>query len=64
MTDGREGCYIYRRISEGEEIWVICNFEKENRIQLAIQGEVLLSNSDRKEISGVYAPYECAVIRR
>lgn len=61
-TDGRQGCYIYKRADADEEIWVICNFENESNIQLETEGEILLSNSGRKEINGRYSPYECAVV--
>lgn len=63
-TDGRNGCYIYKRADADEEIWVICNFEKESILRLDIKGEVLLTNTGRTEINGKYQPYECAVIRR
>lgn len=63
MTNGGKGFYIYRRKDADEELWIICNFENESDIKLDIKGEILLTNLKRRNISGVYAPYECAVVR-
>lgn len=63
MTDDRSGCYIFKRTDENEEIWIICNFENTNSIRLDISGQIILSNSGREKIGGVYAPYECAVVK-
>lgn len=63
MTDGRNGCYIYKRAKDGETVWVICNFDKEQDIQIDISGEIVLSNYGRREINGKFMPYECLVVK-
>lgn len=64
MTNGRKGCYIYKRFDEKETYYIICNFENQQEINVDFDGEIILSNSNRKEISGVFTPYECVVIKK
>ena len=44
---------------------IVCNFEKENQIELPYKNaELLLSNyTENRSISGVYSPYELAVFK-
>lgn len=66
ITGDRNGVYIYKMTDKesGKTIAVVCNFEKENSLKLDLSGECLLSNyGERKDISGDYKPYECAVFR-
>ena len=62
LTDGRHGCCVYKMSDGSETVFVICNFEHENKIEVDFDGEIILANCKRTEICGVYAPYECAVI--
>lgn len=66
LTDGREGAYIYKmtdRVTK-EAIVVVCNFKEEQEISLDVAGECILSNYEkRKQVSGMYKAYECAVFR-
>ena len=63
ITDNRQGVYIYKRTSDNEEYIVICNFERQNEINLDINGEIVLSNTNRNSVNGIYSPYECVVLR-
>ncbi|MBO5069303.1 MAG: glucohydrolase, partial [Roseburia sp.] len=63
ITGDRTGVYIYRRNSGNECYVVVCNFENEQNLALEIAGEVVLSNTGRKAISGSCKPYECFVIK-
>ena len=63
LTDGRHGCCVYKMSDGNETVFVICNFEHENKIEVDFDGEIILANCKRTEICGVYAPYECAVIK-
>ena len=56
-----ENAFIYERKYIDETITVICNFDKNNHID-GINGQVILSNLNRTEASGHFAPYECAVV--
>lgn len=62
MTDNRHNCYIFRRFDNDSEIWIICNFEEKNNIEIDIEGEILLSNYGRKTVDGQYEPYEILVL--
>ena len=55
--------FVYVREADGEKILVICNFEEPSEILVEdVSGTLLLSNyGERKEVSGLYAPYETAV---
>ena len=64
VTCDRDNCYIYRRFDENEEIWVICNFEKENRIDIPIDGEILLTNYGRNRMNTCFKPYEIIVLKK
>ena len=63
LTEGRDGMYIYRRYTDCESYIVVCNFENESVLDTDYTGECVLSNNGRREINGVYAPYECAVYK-
>lgn len=63
MTNGKNGCYVYKRFDENETILVVCNFDKEQNIDIAENGEIILSNTDRTTLCGTFAPYECAVVK-
>ena len=54
--------FIYTRTLDGDRWVVVCNFAREQRIELPFAcGEAVLSSLGRREANGVYAPYECAV---
>ena len=55
--------FAYTRSLGGSTLLIVCNFEKAQRIQLPPEGTTLLSNLGRTEVSGDYAPYECAIFR-
>ena len=64
LTGEREGVYIYKMTDRdtGEAVVVVCNFQKENEIDLDLTGECILSNYEKRtQMSGVYGAYECAV---
>ncbi len=63
LTNGREGMYLYSRTLGVETYLVVCNFDKERPLSFEKEGKVFLSNMGRSSISGVYAPYECAVFQ-
>ena len=65
ITAKNENCFIYEREFKGETITVVCNFDKENKIQLPYKNaKLLLSNyTENRSISGVYSPYELAVFK-
>jgi glycosidase len=54
--------FLYRREYEGEEIIVLCNFEKETEIKLPSGCVRLLGNRPAHE-SEVFAPFEAAVYK-
>ena len=63
---GRDGCLIYERSYGDEHFLVVCNFEKENRIDgISESGELILSNYllQNAEINRTYAPFEAAIYR-
>ncbi len=64
ISSPEDDCFIYTR-SNGREKWVvICNFEKEQVIDLPIKCEKpSLVNMDRKTADGLYLPYECAAAK-
>ncbi len=64
ITDGRKGCYIYKRYDENETYYIICNFENGQTLEFDFDGEIVLSNSNRKEINGTYVPYECVIVKK
>ncbi len=54
----------YTRKLEGQEILVVCNFEKASEIKLPEEKKLLLSNYGLTEKNGsTFAPYEIAVFR-
>jgi len=64
LTGNQKGCYIYSMTSpdSAKDVIVVCNFEKENRININKTGNCVLYNHKKREhMSGTYAPYECAV---
>ena len=63
ISGPEEECFIFTR-TLGQEQWaVVCNFAQETVIELPFDGEVVLSNLGRIDVSGIYQEYECAVIR-
>ena len=55
---------IYTRSGKDETWAVICNFEREQNIELPFECEKpLLANLNRSSAAGKYAPYECAAAR-
>ena len=63
ISGPEEECFIFTR-TLGQEQWaVVCNFAQETVIELPLDGEVVLSNQGRIDVSGIYQEYECAVIR-
>lgn len=63
VTNGRDGMYVYKRTSGDDCYIVVCNFEKENTLDIDVEGERVLSNLGEREICGKYQPYECAVYK-
>ena len=62
ISKPEDGFFIFTRALNGKKWVVICNFEKKSDIELPLECEaVMLGNLGRKNISGQYAPYECAV---
>jgi glycosidase len=55
--------FLYRREYDGEEIIVLCNFEKETEISLPEGCMRLLGNYPEHE-NNVFAPYESAIYRK
>ena len=56
--------FIYTRTWKDEKWVVVCNFETEQEINVPFDCEVpALTNLKRTSMSGVYAPYECAIAR-
>jgi oligo-1,6-glucosidase len=64
ISSPEDGCFIYTR-SAGDEKWVvICNFEKDQDIELPFDCEPpALANLGRKTASGHYISYECAAAK-
>ena len=63
LSAPEDECFIFTR-ELGLEKWaVVCNFAKENTVELPFDGDVLLSNLNRTQAGGQYQAYECAVIR-
>lgn len=59
-----DGWFAYARTLEDERWLVVCNFEKPQTIRLPFALEApRLSNLNRAQADGLYAPYECAVCR-
>ena len=63
LTEDRKGIYIYKRFLENESYLVVCNFENETELTLDFNGELVLTNYGKRDISGKYLPYECAVYK-
>ena len=54
--------FVFTRGLDGKKWVVVCNFEKKSDIKLPFECEaVTLGNLGRINISGNYAPYECAI---
>ena len=64
LSSPEDDFFIYTR-SAGDEKWVvICNFEKEQRIELPFECEPpALANLGRTTAAGRYISYECAAAR-
>ena len=64
LSSPEDDFFIYTR-SAGDEKWVvICNFEKEQRIELPFECEPpALANLGRTTAAGRYISYECATAR-
>ncbi len=63
LSHPEDDYFAYTRTLDGDKILIVCNFEKEQDISLPTAGTALLANLGRKDVSGNYAPYECAVFR-
>jgi len=62
LQESKPNCFIYVREDAKEKILVVCNYEKAQDLTELPEGDLLLSNMDRKAgINGAYSPYECAV---
>ena len=56
--------FIYTRELGGEKWAIICNFEKDQDIELPFECEApAVANLDRRTADGSYSPYECSVSR-
>jgi glycosidase len=56
--------FIYTRAWKDEKWVIVCNFETEQEISVPFNCEApALTNLKRTSMSGVYAPYECAIAR-
>jgi oligo-1,6-glucosidase len=62
LTGEADSYFMYRREYEGEEMLVVCNFEKETRIELPKNLVRVLGNYPEHE-SGIFAPYESAIYK-
>ena len=62
LTGEAKTHFLYSRKYEGEEMIVLCNFEKEAEIPLPRGCERLLGNYPAHEDS-VFSPYEAAIYR-
>ncbi len=63
LTRGN-GYFAYSRKAEGEEIIVVCNFERETEISGLPNFEYLFGNTAARLPNGTYAPYETAVFKK
>ena len=62
----QDGCFIYEREYENEHFLVVCNFEKENKIEnYDLEGTLVLSNRNLQSasVNRVYEPFEAAIYR-
>lgn len=61
-----EDCFVYLRTLGEERCLVVCNFEKEQQIDLSVtNGELMLSNygCETATVNRIYKPYEAAIYR-
>lgn len=63
ITENRRGIYIYKRYDEKQCYIAVCNFENENELVFDTEGRYVLGNCGKRNISGTYKPYECAVFK-
>lgn len=63
ITENRRGIYIYKRYDEKQCYIAVCNFENENELVFDTEGSYVLGNCGKRNISGTYKPYECAVFK-
>ena len=64
LSSQEDDFFIYTRAAGGEKWVVVCNFEKEQVIDLPFGCEKpALSNLGRKTADGRYLPYECAAAK-
>ena len=64
LSSQEDDFFIYTRAAGGEKWVVVCNFEKEQVIDLPFGCEKpALSNLGRKTADGRYQPYECAAAK-
>jgi glycosidase len=57
-----DNAFIYERTYNDDRFILVCNFKNTSTPEVE-DGEVVLSNLDRKSAKGTYQPYECAVIK-
>ncbi|MBQ2422709.1 MAG: alpha-glucosidase C-terminal domain-containing protein, partial [Clostridia bacterium] len=62
VSKQEDGNFIFTRTYEGKRFIVICNFEEEAEISVETNGKIVLSNYGRDTVSGIYRPYEVAII--
>lgn len=58
-----ENAFIFKRSYKNNSYIVICNFDKENKIKLYKNSEIVLSNYNRKTIPEKLKPYEVLVLK-
>ncbi len=63
LSRGEDDYFVYERTLENEKYIVICNFDRESKIECPT-GEIVLTNYQREAGDiGVFRPYEAAVYR-
>ncbi len=62
LTGDAKNCFMYRREYEGEEMIVVCNYEKESRIELPANLSRVLGNYPEHK-DNVFAPFEAAIYK-
>lgn len=63
VTNERKGIYLYKRYTDTENYLVICNFSNETYLNCEYCGEIVLSNTGRETVNGIYLPYECVIVK-
>ncbi len=63
ITGDRKGIYVYKRYTESDCYIVVCNFETQKNLDIMTNCELVLTNYGKRNIEGIYKPYECAVYK-